>query len=182
MRLLVFCILFVFASAGFSDTLYVKSKYAKLRKHPRKNKTAAKAKRGEELTKIKKVRKWIRVKYNGKKLWVYKGKVSTKAPRSDKSLLTANYADNVATGNAVRGLSKVALKFSSSQNVSEKHQKFMDYHQSFITTDKADFSPQLTSRGIELQKITSDMLDKFQEEGNIGAYADPGDEGEFEEE
>ncbi|BBM84266.1 hypothetical protein [Candidatus Uabimicrobium amorphum] len=181
MRLLVLCILFVFASAGFSENLYVKSKSAKLRKHPRKKKTAAKAKRGDALEKVKKVRKWIRVKYKGKKLWVYKGKVSKKAPKSDKSLLTANYADNVATGNAVRGLSKVAIKFSSSQSVSEKHQKFMDYHQSFITTDKADFASQPTSRGVNLEKITSEMLDKFQEDGNIGAYADPGDE-EFEEE
>ncbi|WP_372367354.1 SH3 domain-containing protein [Candidatus Uabimicrobium sp. HlEnr_7] len=181
MRLMIFCILFVFLGAGFADTLYIKSKTAPLRKHPRKKKTVAKAKRGEKVKKIKKVRKWIRIKYNGKKLWVYKGKVSKKAPKKDTSLLTANYADDVAAGSAVRGLSKVALKFSSSQSVSPKHQSFMDYHQSFIATDKSDFTPQL-ARGIQLVKITSEMLEKFQEDGKVGSYADPGDEGEFEEE
>lgn len=182
MRVVILLVMLIFMSAGYAETLYVKSKVAKLRKHPRKKKTIKKAKRGTKLTKIKKVRKWIRVKYQGKKLWIYKGKVSKRKPKSDASLLTANYAEDVAAGSAVRGLSDIALKFSNSNSIKEKHKTFMDFHQSYITTDKKDFIPQITSRKVELIKITLEMLEKFQEDGNIGAYANAGDDSEFEEE
>lgn len=182
MKKLVLLVLMMFVSLGYADTLYVKSKRAKLRKHPRKKKTVEKAKRGESMTKLKKVKKWIRVNYKGKKLWIYKGKVSKKNPQPDPSLAALSKSpEDIAAGSAVRGLSEVALEFSKENKVSEKHKTFMDYHQSYISTEKSDLAAEITSKKVKPVAITPDMLEKFQEDGKIGAFAEAGDDSEFEE-
>ena len=169
MRVVIFILIFVFINPGYANDLYVKSKNAKLRKHPQKKRGTIKVKRGEKLTKIKKVHRWFLVKYQNKKRWVYEGKVSKRIPRKDMSLHVVRY-DDVAVSNP---RDRLPRQYSNYSGMERKYKRFMNYHKSCITTDKEGPFPELISEdGIETIVITSELLEKFQEQGKIGEYAD----------
>ncbi|WP_372365536.1 hypothetical protein [Candidatus Uabimicrobium sp. HlEnr_7] len=169
MKLVISLLIFIFINTGYADVLYIKSKNAKLREHPQKKHNSIKVKHSTKLTKIKKVHRWLFVKYKEKKLWVYQGKVSKKIPQKDRSLRVIRH-DDIAVHAPGDHLTR---KFSSFNGIEKKHMRFMNYHKSCITTDKKGLFPELISEdGIETIVITSELLEKFQEEGEIGEYAD----------
>ena len=170
MRFIFFLLFFNLLSA---EVVYVKSKHAQLYNHPNEKPFVTRIKIGMELQVIKKVQRWLQVVYKDQKYWVYKGQISRKIPRRDKSLFVKNY-DEVATSSAVRSFphtvdpaSKMSRRTGNSQYL-----KYMYYHQSFIVTNKKNIEiAKLDRAGIKLHVITIKDLDNFLARGKIGEYA-----------
>jgi len=174
--LVVLLSILAFATFGHAADIYVKSKKAKVVKSPKKRSSLKSVKRGESLKRLKYRRKWYKVKVGSKTGWIYKGKISKKKPKEDPSLkaegggYNALAAEDVAAGSGLRGLGDLSLKYSESNKIGPKQRQFMDYHQSFITSD--NFKPKITERGIEVVQISSEDIQKFLEEGKLGDYAE----------
>ncbi|BBM88065.1 hypothetical protein [Candidatus Uabimicrobium amorphum] len=169
----IFLLLFLGLLNG--ETIYVKSKYASLYQDPSNKSSVVRVKRGTELQKLKKERRWLQIKYKGRKLWVYQGKVSVKKPPQDKSLLIMKDRQNdIAAGSAIRVFPHQVSSATrlSRQLGSGKYVKYMDYHQSFVVADRKDAQVTVVkANGIEMNVITTKDLEHFLARGKIGEYA-----------
>ena len=183
----IFIFLF-FAFAGLlkADELYVKSKQAEVRESPtRKSKKDPILPHGAKVDKIKYKSKWYQVSYSqdsqNRTGWVFNGKLSTKEPKQDDSLTAANgkkiSAEDISTGRVMRGVSPMAQKFATANNITSLHQKYLDYHHSFVSTDK-DFNSEITTKEITPIKISSSDISKFLEDGKIGEFSEFAEKGE----
>lgn len=176
-----FLLLLAIPLATAGPDLYVSAKQAELRTNPNKKMKQDKVLvRETPLTKKTYSNMWYRVTTaKGESGWIYRGKVSTASPKNDPSLTAEGgnplAGENVAASSGIRGLGPLSQKFAGANPVSPAHRQFADYHQSYITTDKEDFTPTLTERGIELVKITSEEMENFESEGKIGEYKDAPD-------
>jgi len=116
-RLLVLMLSFVFLVAAGSDVLYVQSSKAKIMKSPSfKSKVVVTAKKGQELTVVKKKGRWYEVKVDGKTGWVSGLLVSSSKPiekvsvfaKADKDISKSarRRASVMTTAAAARGLAE----------------------------------------------------------------------------
>ena len=116
-RLLVLMLSFVFLVAAGSDVLYVQSSKAKIMKSPSfKSKVVVTAKKGQELTVVKKKGRWYEVKVDGKTGWVSGLLVSSSMPiekvsvfaKADKDISKSarRRASVMTTAAAARGLAE----------------------------------------------------------------------------
>jgi hypothetical protein len=77
-------------------------------------------------------------------------------------------AEDVATGRALRGVGPLAEKFAGKNSLSPFHRKCLDYHQSFVQTDKK-LQPTITTK-VTPRPISSVEMQKFLEEGKLGEF------------
>lgn len=181
-RLFVLLILALFLVGGAMlyanlGSVWVQAKTTKLRQDPSKdNKGDIDLARGTELKAELLKKNWYKVKVasTGKTGWVYQGKVAKSAVKEDPSLTkegktNPKIGEELAAGSSVRGLGPMSQKFANSQRIQEIHQRFTDYHQSYICTNKTDFAPKL-NRGILPVKITDKDLEVFLQEGRLGEF------------
>lgn len=170
-RFILFLLLFNLLSA---EVVYVKSKYAQLYKNPSKKLFRKRVKLGTKLQVVRTVSRWLQIKYQDQKFWVYKGKISKVIPRRDKSLLTKGYKNEVATGSAVRAFPYPVDHVTRLSHMigNSKCKRYMLYQQSFIVTNnKKVKASKLDEVGIKVNVITSEDLESFLAYGKIGEYA-----------
>lgn len=157
-----------------ADVVYVKSKYAPLYKNPNKKLFTERVKLGTKLQVIRSLPRWLQIKYKDQKFWVYKGRVSKIIPKRDKSLLTEDHKNNVATGSAVRVFPYHVDNATrlSQMTKNSNYKKYMLYQQSFIVTNKKNVKvAKLDKIGLKINIITSKDLERFLAYGKIGEYA-----------
>lgn len=166
--LLVFGSLSV-ASAG---DIFVKAKKGEIKKDPRgSSKTLAKVKFGSKLSNAKKSSRWYKVKYRGKSGYIYKGFISKKEPEADPSIKAADgsalASEDVDATSAVRGMGPRATGFADRSGITKEHRKYIDYHQSFVFSDRV-----ITELPKNKVVITSEDIDNFMKEAKLGPYGD----------
>lgn len=167
MRQLFFYLIFLFSGIGFSsqaaaETWYVKKSSTKLQAEAKaRSKVIAKLNKGTPVDVLGKSGKFYQVSTGGKEGWVFKFKLSKKAPAGSNGgsdVLGALggqqqiAARESAYGSSIRGLSPV----------SEKH-----------AIEKGVLPASIESvKEMERYKIEDEALDRFLEEGRLGAYAE----------
>lgn len=153
------------------EVMFVKTKSAKLKDKPRgtaKDIDTLPFKAKVSIT--KKDNLWREVKFEGKAGWILKTNLSTEEPADDPSLTAADgkrySSEDVDAQSAVRGVSPTATKFAESNGISQIHRDYLDYHQSFVISDR------VLDRPGTKNPITEEDLNRFLEEGKIGEYAE----------
>jgi uncharacterized protein YgiM (DUF1202 family) len=164
---------FVFSGLSFAsaDDIYVKAKKGKIKKKPRgSSSTLSKVKFGVKLSNAKKQKKWYKVAYRGKKGYIYKGYISKKAPEKDPSLTTEGTnlsSEDIDASSATRGVSPTAMKYASRNSIKKIHRTYIDYHQSFVVSDRI-----ITELPENKQRVTNEDIEKFMEDVKLGPYSD----------
>ena len=167
MRLLIYSFIFLFAGFGFTsqvaaETWYVKKSATKLQAAAKaRSKVLAKLNKGTPVDVLGKSGKFYKVSAGGETGWIFRFKL-TKKEHSGSSghsdVLGALggqqqiAARESAYGSSIRGLSPVSEKHAIKKGVSP------------ASIDSV--------KEMELYKIDDEALDKFLEEGRLGAYAD----------
>jgi uncharacterized protein YgiM (DUF1202 family) len=164
------CLLFVFSftlfficfsSLGFAETLYVKSSKTKLRSSDNvKASVLGLLVKGTAVTVIVKSKRFFKVGLeNGQKGWVFKFKLSKKAPAGGGSggggfadVLAGNQisANESTSASSIRGLSPVSENYAKNKGISTQNVQAVDNMEAF--------------------KVDSVELDKFLQEGKLGEY------------
>jgi len=152
-----------------SQTLWVSSKNAKLKKHSNASSaTIKKLSIGEELRVKSKSKRWLYVvTLTGDAGWIYKGKVSEIKPdisdinTDDESNSLGSLfgsisgggisADSADTSRSIRGLSPETKDYADNTNTPKKYQQALDK--------------------VLSQKITENQIEMFLKSGKIGEYA-----------
>ena len=191
---LIVLFLMTMSMLSAQSTYYIKSKYAKVRKRrARKRRSDPKVRRGTKVEKVKYRRRWYKVKIEdetGKiiKGWIYRRRIKKlkkgKKLKRDESLYVGKdkglrSGENLATGRALRGVGPVAKAYGAKNNPTKVHEGYVDYHQSFITTDKEKFIAKRV-RTIEIVKISTEDLENFARVGKLGDYMEEEEPGEKE--
>lgn len=117
---------FVFAGPGFAETLYVKKSGTKLQAEASaKSGVVARLNRGTAVNVLKKAGRFYEVSAGGKKGWVFKFKLTAKAPSSGGGLFDSLGGDNTmaaneaSSGSSIRGLSPVSEEHAKKKGISE---------------------------------------------------------------
>ncbi len=167
MHRLIYSSLFILIGIGFSSqvsaaTWYVKKSSTKLQAEAKaRSKVLAKLNKGTPVDVLGKSGKFYKVSAGGKKGWIFRFRLTKKAPSGgsgDGDVLGALggqqqiAARESAYGSSIRGLSPV----------SEEHAIKKGAKPASIESVKA----------MERYKVDDETLDKFLEEGRLGAYAD----------
>lgn len=149
-----------FSSLSFAETLYVKSSKTKLRSSDNvKTSVLGLLKKGTAVTVIVKSKRFFKVGLeNGQKGWVFKFKLSKKAPAGGgggggfADVLAGNQisANESTSASSIRGLSPVSENYAKNKGISAQNVKAVDNMEAF--------------------KIDSLELDKFLQEGKLGEY------------
>lgn len=149
-----------FSSLSFAETMYIKSSKTKLRSSDNvKASVLGLLEKGTPVTIIVKSKRFFKVGLqDGKKGWVFKFKLSKKAPAGGNS--GGGFADVLAgsqinanestSASSIRGLSPVSENYAKNKGISTKNIQAVDNMEAF--------------------KIDSVELDKFLQEGQLGEY------------
>ncbi len=162
--LFVICFTFFFisfSSLSFAETLYVKSSKTKLRSSDNvKASVLGLLEKGTPVTVIVKSKRFFKVGLdNGQKGWIFKFKLSKKAPAGGGSggggfsdVLAGNQisANESTSASSIRGLNPVSENYAKSKGISTQNIQAVD--------------------NMEAYKIDSAELDKFLQEGRLGEY------------
>jgi uncharacterized protein YgiM (DUF1202 family) len=149
------------AGTGYAETLYVKKSGTKLQAaDSAKSDVLAKLGQGTPVTVIKKLKRFYQVSEpGGKKGWVFKFKLTSKAPKA-----SGGGGDLLG---ALGGKQKIAARESSSGSsirgltpVSENHAKKKGISAVDIQA----------VRQMETYRISAEEMDKFLKEGRLGEY------------
>ena len=167
MRQLIYTFIFLFVGFGFisqvaAETWYVKKSKTKLQAEAKaRSKVLGKLNKGTPVDILGKSGKFYKVSAGSETGWIFRFKLTKKAPSTssgDSDVLGALggqqqiAARESAYGSSIRGLSPV----------SEKHAIKKGASPTSIESVKE----------MERYKIDDEALDKFLEEGRLGAYAD----------
>ncbi len=150
-----------FSSLGFAETLYVKSSKTKLRSSDNvKASVLALLEKGTPVTVIVKSKRFFKVGLqNGQKGWIFKFKLSQKAPAgsggggggfADVLAGSQMSANESTSASSIRGLSPVSENYAKSKGISTQNIQAVD--------------------NMEAYKINSAELEKFLQEGRLGEY------------
>lgn len=157
--------LFIFILLGFAgeiaaQTLYVKKSGTKLQaSDSAKSDVLATLSQGTPAKVIKKGRKFYNVSAGGKKGWVFKFRLTAKAPAQSgggggvlgalggRQKIAANEA---SSGSSIRGLSPMSERHAKNKGISDADIKAVKQMETF--------------------KVDSKALDKFLKEGKLGEY------------
>ncbi len=151
-----------FVSNGFAETLYVKKSGTKLQAaDSAKSKVIAKLGQGTPVKVIKKAKRFYQVSASGgKKGWIFKFKLTAKAPAN------AGGGGGDVLG-ALGGRQKIAARESSSGSsirglspISEKHAKTKGISEEEIKSVKQ----------METYSVAPEAMEKFLKEGRLGEY------------
>lgn len=153
------------------EFMFVSSKSAKLKDKPRGTaKDVGKLPFKAKVSVTKKEDRWREVQYEGKKGWILKNNLSSEEPSDDPSLTAEDGSrygsEDVDAQSAVRGVSPTATQFANANGISQIHRDYLDYHQSFVISDRVLDRPGTSN------PITEEDLDRFLQEGKIGEYAE----------
>lgn len=167
MRRIIYSLVFLFVGFGLAsqvaaETWYVKKNSTKLQSEAKaRSKVLAKLNKGTPVDVLGKSGKFFQVSAGGEKGWIFRFKLTKKAPAGgggDGDVLGALggqqqiAARESAYGSSIRGLSPI----------SEEHAIKKGASPASIESVKE----------MERYKIDDEALDKFLEEGRLGAYAD----------
>lgn len=148
-------------SDSFAETLYVKKSGTKLQAaDSAKSKVIAKLSQGTPVKVIKKAKKFYQVSASGgKKGWIFKFKLTAKAPANSGGggdLLGALggrqkiAARESSSGSSIRGLSPISEKHAKTKGISEEEIKSV--------------------KQMETYNVAPEAMDKFLKEGRLGEY------------
>jgi len=158
----IFTFFFIsFSSLSFAETLYVKSSKTKLRSSDNvKASVLGLLEKGTAVTVIVKSKRFFKVGLeNGKKGWVFKFKLSKKAPAGSggggggfADVLAGNQisANESTSASSIRGLSPVSENYAKNKGISTQNVQAVDNMEAF--------------------KIDPAELDIFLQEGKLGEY------------
>lgn len=150
------------AGTGYAETLYVKKSGTKLQAaDSAKSDVLAKLDQGTPVTVIKKLKRFYQVSEpGGKKGWVFKFKLTSKAPKASGGgtgdLLGALggkqkiAARESSSGSSIRGLTPVSENYAKKKGISA-----------------VDIQ---SVRQMETYRISAEEMDKFLKEGRLGEY------------
>jgi uncharacterized protein YgiM (DUF1202 family) len=151
-----------FASDSFAETLYVKKSGTKLQAaDSAKSEVIAKLDQGTKVSVIKKKKKFYQVSApGGKKGWVFKFKLTAKAPASSDGggsgvlgVLGGRQkiaARESSSGSSIRGLSPISEKHAKKKGISEEEIKSVKQMETF--------------------SVNPQEMEKFLKEGRLGEY------------
>lgn len=157
--------LFIFILLGFAgeiaaQTLYVKKSGTKLQaSDSAKSKVIAKLSQGTPVRVIKKDGKFYQVSAEGQTGWIFKFKLTAKAPEKsdgDVGILGALggrqkiAANEASSGSSIRGLSPISERHAKNKGISEKDIQAVKQMEAFRVDPKA--------------------MEKFLQEGKLGEY------------
>ncbi len=157
---LAFAVIFVFASAAFAETLYVKKSGTKLQAADSpKSDVLAKLDAGTPVEVLQRGKKFFQVSAAGKKGWIFKFKLTAKAPAAgggDDLLGALGGRQKIAaressSGSSIRGLSPIAEKRAKSKGSPEANIRAVKQMEAF--------------------KVSAEELDRFLQQGKLGEYA-----------
>ncbi|MEK7487649.1 MAG: hypothetical protein AABZ60_25240 [Planctomycetota bacterium] len=162
---------FLLNSLSADELMFVKTKSANLKDKPRGTaKDVAKLPFKAKVNITKKDNLWREVNFEGKSGWILKTCLSAEEPPEDPSLTAKDgsrySSEDVDAQSAVRGVSPTASKFADANGISQIHRDYLDYHQSFVISDR------VLDRPGTKNPITEEDLNHFLEEGKIGEYAE----------
>lgn len=162
-------LLLAVGAAGQEKELYVKSKLAKMLKNPRNKDLGVNLDKGTKVMQIFYKNEWYQVKYEGRKGWIYRGRIAKKAPQEDESLVAGGYdpdkAAKLSANSAARGLDDLTEAMAQKCQPQEIHKKFADYHNSYVPIDKIPSNLQITTtKKIKMVQITNAEIQKFMDE------------------
>jgi uncharacterized protein YgiM (DUF1202 family) len=158
-------LIFLLVGLGFvtevsAQTLYVKKSGTKLQaSDSAKSDVIATLSQGTPAKVIKKGRKFYQVSAGGKKGWIFKFKLSAKAPEKsggDGGVLGALggrqkiAANEASSGSSIRGLSPISERHAKSKGISDKDIQAVKEMEAFRVDPKA--------------------MEKFLKEGKLGEY------------
>lgn len=113
---------------------------------------------------------WTQVTYNGTQGWIFSPSLSADKPVDDPSLKAEDGSplkgDDVDAGSAVRGVGETATKYASKNAIKPEHRRFIDYHQSFVVSDR-----KITELPPNKDLVTKKDVEAFMAEGKLGPYA-----------
>ena len=149
-----------FVSEVSAQTLYVKKSGTKLQaSDSAKSKVIAKLSQGTPVRVVKKAKRFYQVSAGGKTGWIFKFKLTAKAPAksgSDAGILgilggrQQIAANEASSGSSIRGLSPIAEKHAKSKGISEEDIQAVKQMEAFQINPKA--------------------IEKFLKEGKLGEY------------
>lgn len=150
-----------FASDGFAATLYVKKSGTKLQaSDSAKSKVIARLSRGTAVRVIKKAKRFYQVSVpGGKKGWIFKFKLTSRAPANSSGggdILGALggrqkiAARESSSGSSIRGLSPISEKRAINKGISEEEIQSV--------------------KQMEAYSINPQEMEKFLKEGRLGEY------------
>lgn len=167
MQRLVYSLVFLLVGIGFSspvaaETWYVKKSATRLQAQAKaRSKVLAKLNKGTPVDVLGKSGKFFKVSAGGEKGWIFRFKLTKKAPSGgggDGDVLGALggqqqiAARESAYGSSIRGLSPVSEKHALNKGISPASIEAV--------------------KEMERYKVNDEALDKFLEEGRLGAYGD----------
>ncbi len=161
--LIVFLFGFGFAGQGFAETLYVKKDGTKLQAaDSAKSDVVATLNGGTAVQVVKKAGKFYEVTApGGKKGWIFKFKLTAKAPAQSGGggdvLGALGGQQKIAaresgSGSSIRGLSPISEKRAKTKGIPEENIKAVKQMESF--------------------KVSKEELDRFLKEGHLGEYGE----------
>ncbi len=159
-------------TVALADDMWVKAKNAELKDNPKgAAKTLVKIPFGAKVDAGSKKRRWRSVSYKGKKGWVYGGTLADDEPEEDPSLKAEDgsslSSEDVDASSAVRGVGPTATKYADANAVTKQHRVFLDYHQSFVVSDRV-----ITELPPNRELVTAKDIENFMRGGKLGPYAD----------
>ncbi len=150
-----------FAATAFAETLYVKKSGTKLQAADSpKSDVLATLNAGTPVNVLQRGKRFFQVSAAGKKGWIFKFKLTAKAPQAsggDGDLLGALggrqkiAARESSSGSSIRGLSPMAEERAKNKGTPEANIRAVKQMENF--------------------KVSAEELDRFLEQGSLGAYA-----------
>jgi hypothetical protein len=159
------------AATAFADTLFVRSKTGEVKSEPRgAADTTTTLNFGDSVDAGQAQGQWVPVTVNGAPGWVYGASLDHSKPADDPSLKaqdgTPLKGDDVDAGSAVRGVGESATKYANKNAIMPEHRKYIDYHQSFVVSDR-----KITELPPNRDLVTKKDIEAFMKEGGLGPYS-----------
>jgi len=156
-------------ATAIAGTLYVRSKTGEIKSEPRgAADTTATLNFGDTVDAGDPQGQWVPV--NGGAGWVYAPSLQADKPADDPSLKaqdgTPLKGDDVDAGSAVRGVGETATKYANKNSIKPEHRKYLDYHQSFVVSDR-----KITELPPNRDLVTKKDIEDFMKEAGLGPYA-----------
>jgi hypothetical protein len=157
---LIFLLITIAPISALAETLYVKSDKTKIRSSDKvKASILALLNKGTAVTVMVKSKRFYKVALdNGEKGWIFKFKLSKKAPAGSgggggfADILSGSQisANESSSASSIRGLSPVSENYAKSKGISRKNIEAID--------------------NMEAYKISSGELESFLQQGKLGEY------------
>jgi hypothetical protein len=154
------------------ESMWVTARQGEIKQRPRGSaRTLREVPFGTEVNALERNRRWWTVEFQGVRGFMYSGSLGDEEPDEDPSLVAEDgshlSSEEVDASSAVRGVGPTATKYANSNEILPEHRTFLDYHQSFVVSDR-----EITELPPNREVVTAEQIEDFMREGGLGPYAE----------